>query len=685
MLATDDRKPIVNQHNHDFHYRRSNRLIDVTGKGPGELKQRDMGIDPLFDIMKTSTIDGELSGNDVNRREALVRASGFLTVIAAESSVLSPAAIGQDGDHPGLVNGAPVFKSRTGDSRLKQRSRRDYAVSMREFGGRLSNLPEQLFATSLAPHQPHFDVVVIGSGYGAAICAARLAGRLQPGRRLAILERGKEWVPGDFPDSFRGINADARNQMLGNGKRTVVNPLGLYSVLMNDEVNILSGNGLGGTSLINSSIALKPDVEVFWQSRWPAAFRDPSVLNRYYHAAEMNLGLTLTPFDQTSKLVSRRLAAETLREGRFERSPITVTYGQELDGESRNRHGIIQRPCTLCGDCITGCNIGAKNTLTTNYLPMAKRNGAEIYTQVEVQSIEKLCSGLYRINLVYYDDQDCDVKRRYTSITSRLVIVGAGSPGSVKVLLKSAERGLSLSPALGYHWSGNGDTIGFSIHNPVTSTIGGFGAYDSNSPPVGPTVQSTVDYRHRHHLHDRIIIQDAALPRAVTNLFSVLLQDRNLANSMVMLGMGHDGANGRVRLDNNRITVSWPGLKESPYRQMMFREFEKLAGAHGGRYKRLRAFGDNLVTVHPLGGCAMSDDASCGVVNHRGQVYDGAACGMIDVNTGEPQIHQGLYVVDGSIIPTSLGVNPLMTIAALSEYISEQISVDARHAELFKS
>jgi len=614
----------------------------------------------------------------VSRREALTRASAALTVLTATGGSTR----GDDFPAPYTAT-SPALKLRSRDSMLKQRARKDYAASMAAFGGRLSNPPEQLFATSLAKHQPHFDVLVIGSGYGASICAAKLSRALRPGGRLAILERGKEWIPGDFPDTFAGVNAHSRNQMLGQAKRTVVNPLGLYNVSMNDEVNILNGNGLGGTSLINANIALKPDKEVFMQPRWPKAFRDPSVLDRHYLSAELNLGLELTPFDQTSKLVSRRLAAENLCDGRYELSPISVNYGARLGADCRNRHGIIQRPCTLCGDCITGCNVGAKNTLATSYLPMAKRCGAEIYSQVEVRSIEKLSTGFYRVNLVYFDNSTCEMTRRYTSVTSRIVVVSAGSPGSVEVLLKSVERGISLSPALGHHWSGNGDTIGFSINNSVFSKIGGRGAYTGSNEPVGPTVQSTVDFRHRPHLKDRIIIQDAALPRAVTTMFSLLLQDPALEKSMVMLAMGHDGSNGRVVLTKNRAQVVWPGLKEGAYRQMVFREFERLAKAHGGQYKRLKAFGDNLVTVHPLGGCAMSDDPAHGVINSKGQVYDGGACEVFETTTRVPRVHRGLYVADGSIMPTSLGVNPLMTISALSDYIAEQMIANPEHAGIF--
>ncbi|MDG2012094.1 MAG: hypothetical protein P8J33_01220, partial [Pirellulaceae bacterium] len=149
----------------------------------------------------------------------------------------------------------------TQQSNLKRRAANDYRNSMLRFGGQLSSPIEQLFHASTLPEHQQFDVLVVGSGYGASISAARLAARLAPGKRLAIVERGREWVPGEFDDTFRGIYQQARNQLTGPKKRTVVNPLGLHNVIMSDEINVWTGNGLGGGSLINAGIALIPDAD----------------------------------------------------------------------------------------------------------------------------------------------------------------------------------------------------------------------------------------------------------------------------------------------------------------------------------------------------------------------------------------------------------------------------------------
>ena len=574
---------------------------------------------------------------------------------------------------------------KTSDSPLKKRARNDYQRSLKRYGGRFSSPIRQLFVTSKEQCCPQFGVVVIGSGYGASICAARLSQRLRPDMRMCVIERGKEWVPGTFPDRTVDVFKNARNVLAGPGRGQLNNPLGLFNVMMNDEVNVLTGNGLGGGSLINASIALRPNHEVFEQKEWPKALRDVSVLDAYYKMVARQMSLSVSPFDQTAKIRARRLAASRISNEHdfFDRSNVSVMYDhRHLDDQMRNPQGMIQRPCTLCGDCITGCNIGAKNTLLMNYLPVAKFNGTEFYTQCEVTSIEK-ARGHYRLNLTYFkQSKSGEISRFPLTITSQMVVVAAGSPGSATILLESQKDGFKFSPALGYNWSGNGDTIGFVIDMPGPTNIGGFGAFDTDRcrPGVGPTVQTSLNYYSNQQLFRRLLVQDAGIPRGVANLFTVLLNDKDLSNSMVMLGMGHDGANGRIIRKEGRYQIKWPGLRDGEYRQMVFQEFERLAKAHGGRYKRLKAFGYNLVTVHPLGGCGMSDHPEYGTTNHLGQVYDGNLC---ECHDGRPAVHHGLYVADGSVMSTALGVNPYMTIGALSERIANHIVNNPDHADLF--
>jgi cholesterol oxidase len=624
------------------------------------------------------------SHESINRR-AMLKSAAAATVTAAVSAGSAHGAGCRNTNGPG-----PLVQLRerqkTSGNPIKTQAAMDYRTSLAQYGGRLASPIRELFNTAQKKDCVQFGVLVIGSGYGASVTAARLSQRLNPNYRIAILERGKEWVPGTFPDTFAGLNMEARSMLAGPTRGQLNQPLGLFNLMMNDEVNIMGGNGLGGGSLINASIALRPHSEVFQQERWPVALRNVEVLGPYYDRLAKAMSLSRTPFDQVPKVRARRLAAQRLSSNPnfFDRSHVSVMYDyRHLDNQLRNPQGMIQRPCTLCGDCINGCNVGAKNTLAMNYLPMARHNGTEMFTQVQVDSIEKM-QGYYRVHMTYIDDSENKITRHPVTVNSHIVVVGAGSPGSAAILLDSQTDNFQFSPKLGQHWSGNGDTIGFVTGMEPGTNIGGFSTYPTTKPPVGPTVQTSLNFYRDFDLQKRLLIQDAALPRGVGNLFSALLRDVDLNNSMVMLGMGHDEGKGRLIKRDGRWQIKWEGLKDSDYRKMVFREFERLAAAHGGRYKRLKAFGDNLVTVHPLGGCGMSDSPHEGAVNHLGQVYDGSGGGFDDCQTGQAAVHHGLYVADASVIPTALGVNPYMTIGALAERTAYHIVNNPNHGNLFQ-
>ncbi len=467
------------------------------------------------------------SGDDqkFNRRTALKAAISAVGVAAAAKKADADGPVGK------LVQIGQ--RTRTCNTPLKQRAANDYCESLHPFGGRLASPIRELFLTAEEPERIHFGIVVIGSGYGASIAAAKLSQRLRNDYRICILERGKEWVPGTFPDTFADVSKNARTILAGPTKGQVIQPLGLFNTMMNDEVNILSGNGLGGGSLVNASIALRPHSEVFQQERWPEALRSVEVLGPYFDQVAQAMSLSRTPFDQTPKVRSRRLAAERMscNPSFFDRSNISVMYDyRHLDEQMRNPQGMIQRPCTLCGDCINGCNIGAKNTLAMNYLPVARHNGTEMFTQVEVNSIEKR-PGYYRIHMTYIDDQHDKITRHPISINSQMVVVGAGSPSSAAILLESQTEQFQFSPKLGCHWSSNGDTIGFVTGLPKGTNIGGFGAYPAPHGPVGPTVQTSLNYYRDIELRRTIVDSGRGHPtRSQQFVFGVTARSGNWIN-----------------------------------------------------------------------------------------------------------------------------------------------------------
>jgi cholesterol oxidase len=572
-------------------------------------------------------------------------------------------------------------------SEFKQRAIIDYQKNMQAFGGSLVHAPE-LLNTNCRPGCPwQFDIVVVGSGYGAAITAARLAQKMRPGTTLCMLERGREWVTGTFPDKLRDCMDETRLKIFGRNRRELNNPTGLYNVLQGDDITVLSGSGIGGSSLINAAVAIKPDSEVFLQTQWPNALRDMAFLQPYYDLAAWELHARVEPIDWTCKMRAQRLAAERLSDYqcRFEAAALTVTrsfQGPQLP--VLNRHGLIQRDCIDCGDCMTGCNVGAKNTLAYNYLPMARRAGAIILGQTEVRSIEK-CNGFYKIHYEYHSrDEKGNHQSYYGCMTSRIVVLGAGSIGSSEILMRSQSDSFVMSKQLGFNWTGNGDALGFVLKSDYETNIRGVGAEIECPAKIGPTIQSNITYPCRPNLHDRVLIQEGSAARSYSNVLGLLMRDLDLDRTLVLLGMGHDRQEGKIVLeDSGNAVVEWPGLLQSDYRRKIRLEFGRIAHGHGGKYKYLRIFGDRMVSVHPLGGCAMSDDPRCGVVNHKGQVYDCFCGGDVDPRTGQMRVHEGLYVNDGAIFPTAIGCNPHLTISALAERNAQLLTREPQFADLF--
>ncbi len=582
-----------------------------------------------------------------------------------------------------------VFARRSSSPSIyKETAQADYARNMRPFGGTMASDPRCLFGMPPNGKPWQFDVLVVGSGYGASITAARLSEKMHPGSRIAMLERGREWVPGTFPDVLKDVTDNSRLKLFGRHKRDLNNPTGLFNVVQCDEISVLSGSGLGGSSLINASVALRADREVFLQTQWPQALREIDYLSPYYDQAEYELGVRSEPVDWTCKMKAQRLAAENLRDYgcHFEAAALTIT--RSFQGHALpvlNRQGMVQRECIDCGDCLTGCNVGAKNTLAMNYLPIARRNGTMMFTQTEVRDIEK-CGDFWKVNFIYFHR---DEKGRHTeqegSTTARVVVLGAGSIGSSEILMRSQSEHLDFSRQLGCNWTGNGDALGFVRKTDFPTNIAGFSAQEPQGRRIGPTIQTNVTYPDRPNLFDRVLIQEGVAARSYANALSFLMQDLDLDQTQVMLGMGHDRQEGKLFLeDNGNAFISWPGLLDSDYRRLIREEFSRLAHGHGGKYKYLKVFGDKMISVHPLGGCGMSDDPRSGVINHKGQVYDTVCGGDVDEATAEFRVHEGLYVCDGAIFPTAIACNPFLTISAMSERTAQLLSLEPKYADLFR-
>ena len=361
-----------------------------------------------------------------------------------------------------------------------------------------------------------------------------------------------------------------------------------------------------------------------------------------------------------------------------------------------NHVGVPQKACTLCGDCCSGCNYTAKNTTQMNYLPDAWNHGAEIFTEVEVQHVEKE-GAKWKVHFQLVSDEREKFNAPTMFVTADVVIVAAGTLGSNKILLKSKEKGMPVSAQLGKGFTGNGDVLGFSYNS--EHQINGVGYGDKEVDPVnpvGPTIVSVIDTRSNAvNYEDGMVIEEGAIPGAISGLLPIAFSLGSAAigedsdsgfvddakeklreisslfrgayhgavnNTQTYLIMTHDGSAGEISLNEGHLKIDWPGVGGEEIFVAADQNLKACTSALGGTFLKNPVWSDmfnkSLVTVHPLGGCCMADDADGGVVNHKGQVFKG--------NSGT-DVHDGLYVLDGSIIPCSLGVNPLFTISAIAE------------------
>lgn len=527
---------------------------------------------------------------------------------------------------------------------------------------RLSKSTDQL--------QRHYDVVIIGSGYGGSVAASRLA---RAGKRVAVLERGREFVTGEFPSRF----PEMRNEMRVTGKHmSLGSKTGLYDVRLGEDMHVLVGCGLGGGSLINAGVALRPDNRVFSDSVWPGQIIQDGLLDEGFRRARTWLAPTPDPKAAThTKYQSLEQAAKDMA-GRVVAPDIVISYEDRISAG-----GIAQPACTRCGDCCGGCNVGAKNTTALTYLPDAVRHGAELYTHAKVSHIEKTSSGWSS-----FVDIEVMTKRdeaQKVVVTSEIVILAAGTLGSTEILLRSREMGLSVSDRLGERFSANGDIIafGYGANIPVNA-IGVGHPIKEGLSAIGASVSGQLEIDDSDNLANELRVQEGALPSSLAPILPVMFVPNGrllgalkslvsgvykgpLASLQTFFAVSHDSASGRLVIGDDSVMVSWPDAVDEPVYKRLDAILNQLVTTVGGDYVKNplagSVMGHQPATAHPLGGCSMAQERTDGVVDHKCRVFDGSP------RSETTDVHQGLYVIDGSIIPRSLGVNPLLTITALSE------------------
>ena len=518
-------------------------------------------------------------------------------------------------------------------------------------------------AKTVGAATPVYDAVVIGSGYGGGVAASRLA---RMGLRVAVLEQGRLWRPGDFPTTAKERRKTTR--LTGRAPK-VGDPTGLYYLSVGKGITVFGASGLGGGSLINAGVALRPSFDRLRKAGWPAAVLNDGLLLKGLELGETMLGVAPVPEpERFAKFAGMRKAADAAGVA-LQTPSMSIAHKP-----GPNVVGVMQYACRYCGDCWSGCNMGAKNTVGITYVADAVDHGAAVFCESRAQSISKTESGW---EIVVQDLSQPGASRR---IEAPIVVLAAGTLGTNELLLRARERGLKLSAKLGEKFSANGDDLVFAskLEVPVNAVAMGF---PSRAPrgaaPVGPHSMALVDLGDEQGplwVHDGTMLTMMAALAPLKDLLSLhvfravrLLWEgvygEELSRSQILYVVSYDDASGRLKLQNDYVVVEWPGYSAAPARVRAEEKVKAMVEAMGGEFYTnpfaMTAFGGNRIIAHPLGGCGMGESVEQGVVAPDG--------GVFDPTKGPAGVHDGLYVCDGAAIPSAVGVSPLLTITGLAE------------------
>ena len=519
-------------------------------------------------------------------------------------------------------------------------------------------------AKTIGEAMPGYDAVVIGSGYGGGVAASRLA---RMGLRLAVLEQGRLWRPGDFPTTTKARRKATR--LTGRAPK-LGDPAGLYYLSIGKGLTVFGASGLGGGSLINAGVVLRPDLGRLRKAGWPEAVVSDGLLLEGLARAEAMLGVAPVPEpERFAKFAGMRKAAEA--SGRSVQLPaMTISHRPGL-----NSAGVMQYACRHCGDCWSGCNVGAKNTVGITYIADAVDHGATVFCESRAQSISKTESGW---EIVVQDLSKAGGASQ--RIEAPIVVLAAGTLGTNELLLRAQRRGLQLSAKLGEQFSANGDDLVLAdyLPEPVNAIATGFPPQGPRgAAPVGPHSMALIDLGDEHGplwVHDGTMLTmmaalaplEALLQLKIGNAIRLLkegIYGDELSRSQLLYVVAQDDASGRLRLQNDHVMVDWPGYSDAPERVRAEQKVKAMIESMGAVFHTnpfaMTAFGGNRIIAHPLGGCAMGETVEQGVVAPDGRVFD--------PTKGPKGVHDGLYVCDGAAIPSAVGVSPLLTITALAE------------------
>ncbi|PKP29252.1 MAG: GMC family oxidoreductase [Bacteroidetes bacterium HGW-Bacteroidetes-18] len=517
-----------------------------------------------------------------------------------------------------------------------------------------------------------FDYVIIGSGFGGSVSALRLS---EKGYKVLVIEKGKWFTDKDFPKTNWNLKKwlwQPNMKLFGFFKMTFLN-----------HVTVLSGVGVGGGSLTYANTLPVPKTKFFTSGSWALLHNWKKELKPYYETAFKMLGAATNPKLYAADLALKDLAENIGKASQFEAAKVGVYFGEAgrtvedpyFGGKGPERTG-----CTHCGACMTGCRHNAKNTLDKNYLYLAQQLGAEILAEKEVVDVVVLGTedgtDGYKIDYV-----SSIGKKENGSFTAKGIIFSGGVVGTVPLLLKLKKKSLpNLSEMVGCAIRTNNESLML-----VTSTNKDFKDF-SKGIAIGSILQTSenshlepvrygVGSAFFRILTIPVIFNKYALMRLLGVLFLFLKFPLKLLKTFftknyskrtsVLLFM--QSADSTIRLKLGKFTkmktVSEKGEKPSGIIPEAFDLSKKYGNIVNG--VPFGNFVDVLLgtptTAHILGGAVMGENSSEGVIDKNNRVFG----------------YQNMFVCDGSMISANPGVNPSLTITAITEYAMSKIEAKA--------